>query len=387
MIFLKKTIKHQYHPAYRILPLLALLVVMTERSWGQTRDTLILQPDPVAGKDAPMKNKSQDADTNYGDYSLLRSSAWTEGGVARTWHTLIDVPVYQTLLSTDTIYQVQAVFYYASTAENGGDYGDNASRVSVITEAWDEGTATWNNQPMHNDDIAVIIPTNNSYDSIVVDITHLLDTCIRNSLPFHGIYLELVTPSPYRSMTFSSSDATDPLRRPKFIAIYGDNPASTCSDGIQNGDETGIDCGGSCTPCGSGGGGNAGDGDDDWAFLSGDSLTDPIYHLGNVAIGTEDPGTYRLAVDGAIKTREVKVTQTDWADYVFEPDYPLMPLEQLRSYIDSHGHLPGIPTEEAVKTNGVYLGTINKKLLEKIEELTLYILAQDRRIQMLEQRQ
>ncbi len=159
------------------------------------------------------------------------------------------------------------------------------------------------------------------------------------------------------------------------------SPCPTCNDGVQNGDETGVDCGGSCAPCDTT---TAMGPDADWAFLSGDSLSDPIYHLGSVAIGTTDAGTHKLAVDGSFKAREVNVTQTDWADYVFEDDYFLLPLPRLRAYIEKHGHLPGIPTRSKVQEEGLNLGQINQKLLEKIEELTLYLLQQEDRIQELE---
>jgi hypothetical protein len=64
----------------------------------------------------------------------------------------------------------------------------------------------------------------------------------------------------------------------------------------------------------------------------------------------------------------------NWADYVFNEDYQLLPLEELQNFISKNKHLPGIPTAKEVKEEGIELGEMNKKLLEKVEELTLYIL-------------
>ncbi|WP_157494176.1 tail fiber protein [Fulvivirga imtechensis] len=96
---------------------------------------------------------------------------------------------------------------------------------------------------------------------------------------------------------------------------------------------------------------------------------------GNVGIGTSNPGTFKLAVEGKIGAREVQVTATSpWPDYVFEEDYALTSLEELESHLKEKKHLPGIPTAKEVEENGVNLGEMNAKLLEKVEELTLYVI-------------
>jgi len=101
----------------------------------------------------------------------------------------------------------------------------------------------------------------------------------------------------------------------------------------------------------------------------------------NVAIGRSTvPNGYKLAVDGNIRTREVRVDQDNWPDYVFDKDYDLPSLEEIQRYIKEKGHLPNIPSAKEVEQNGIELGEMNKLLLEKIEELTLYILDQERRI-------
>ncbi|WEK36874.1 MAG: hypothetical protein P0Y53_05105 [Candidatus Pseudobacter hemicellulosilyticus] len=96
---------------------------------------------------------------------------------------------------------------------------------------------------------------------------------------------------------------------------------------------------------------------------------------GNVGIGTGTTGSYRLAVEGKIAARGVKVTlTTPWPDYVFDSTYAIMPLRDLDSFVTANRHLPGMPTAAEVKEKGIELGEMNAKLLEKIEELTIYVL-------------
>lgn len=91
-----------------------------------------------------------------------------------------------------------------------------------------------------------------------------------------------------------------------------------------------------------------------------------------------------LKVNGKIWSHEVEVQLTDWWDEVFDKSYKLMPLHQLESYIETNHHLPDIPTENDVLENGIELGEMNALLLKKIEELTLYIIKQEKRITALE---
>jgi hypothetical protein len=108
-----------------------------------------------------------------------------------------------------------------------------------------------------------------------------------------------------------------------------------------------------------------------------------VINTGNVGIGTTNPGTYKLAVEGTIGARKVQVKQTSWADFVFQPDYQLTPLHEVENYISTNKHLPGIPTAEEVQREGIDLGEMNKLLLQKMEELTLYIIEQQKQIDQL----
>lgn len=101
------------------------------------------------------------------------------------------------------------------------------------------------------------------------------------------------------------------------------------------------------------------------------------YTTGNVGIGTTAQASYKLAVEGKIHTKEVKVDLNGWADYVFTKEYHLPTLEEVENHIKTKGHLINIPSAEEVEANGIELGEMNRLLLEKIEELTLYILDQE----------
>lgn len=95
---------------------------------------------------------------------------------------------------------------------------------------------------------------------------------------------------------------------------------------------------------------------------------------GDFGIGTTDPGGYKLAVNGNIRAKEIKVEASPWPDYVFSNDYQLPTVREIENHIKDKGHLPGIPSATEVKANGIDLGEMNAKLLQKIEELTLYVI-------------
>lgn len=83
---------------------------------------------------------------------------------------------------------------------------------------------------------------------------------------------------------------------------------------------------------------------------------------------------FSCAADGALKVKSLKVTTTDWPDYVFGGGHRLMPLPEVENYINANGHLPEVPSAEEAEADGVDLGEMNRLLLQKVEELTLYVI-------------
>jgi hypothetical protein len=131
---------------------------------------------------------------------------------------------------------------------------------------------------------------------------------------------------------------------------------------------------------------NAANGNPKGGFDFTDHLGNSVMRIINnaVGIGTVNPGSFKLSVEGKIGAREVRVTNANpWPDYVFNNQYKLISLTSLEEYIRKNNHLPNIPSAQEVKENGIELGQMNAKLLEKIEELTLYIIDLKKEIEQL----
>jgi hypothetical protein len=110
---------------------------------------------------------------------------------------------------------------------------------------------------------------------------------------------------------------------------------------------------------------------------------------GNVGIGTKlatNPNNFKLAVDGKIGCRSIRVETTAWADYVFDKAYKLKTLSELEAFVTANKHLPNVPSATEVEKDGFDMAVMDAKLLEKIEELSLYIIEQNKRIEALEQK-
>ena len=121
-----------------------------------------------------------------------------------------------------------------------------------------------------------------------------------------------------------------------------------------------------------------------------------ISQNGKIGIGITRPDEFLattpaeelLTVNGTIHAKEVKIDlNTDLADYVFDENYKLMPLKQVEQYVKTNNHLPEIPSAAEVKDKGMNMGEMQNKLLQKIEELTLYVIEQQKRIEQLENNQ
>jgi hypothetical protein len=96
---------------------------------------------------------------------------------------------------------------------------------------------------------------------------------------------------------------------------------------------------------------------------------------GNIGIGTSNTIPYKLSVEGTIGARKLKITQDiNWADYVFDKDYQLMPLLDVEKFIAKNKHLPEVPTTKEINEQGLDVAETQALLLKKIEELTLYMI-------------
>lgn len=104
---------------------------------------------------------------------------------------------------------------------------------------------------------------------------------------------------------------------------------------------------------------------------------------GNMGIGKKDPKD-KLEVNGQIHAKSVKVDLKEWADYVFNDDYDLIRLREIENYINTHGHLPEVPSTTEVQNKGIDLGQMNILLLKKIEELTLHLIEKEHQVQGLQ---
>lgn len=100
---------------------------------------------------------------------------------------------------------------------------------------------------------------------------------------------------------------------------------------------------------------------------------------GNVLVGktSQSNTAYKLDVDGAVRANEIKVN-SNGADFVFDKDYKLPALEEVENFIATHKHLPEIPSAKNMQNDGVSVGEMQTKLLQKVEELTLYLIDQNK---------
>ena len=120
----------------------------------------------------------------------------------------------------------------------------------------------------------------------------------------------------------------------------------------------------------------------------GDSPSLAIRETGQVGIGIIpiSSSSYKLEVAGSMRACKVIVEAKSWCDYVFATDYNLMSLYEVEQYIKTYNHLPEVPSEKEVLENGIDLSEMNALLLKKIEELTLYMIEQEKRIKVLEEK-
>ncbi len=113
-------------------------------------------------------------------------------------------------------------------------------------------------------------------------------------------------------------------------------------------------------------------------------VAQPTYQsmlTGSLGINTTDTKGYNFAVNGSMIATSVTVkAYGSWPDFVFKPSYNLQSLSEVKNYIDLNHHLPEIPSEKQIETNGLNLGEMAKLLTKKVEELTLYMIDKDKQL-------
>jgi hypothetical protein len=111
--------------------------------------------------------------------------------------------------------------------------------------------------------------------------------------------------------------------------------------------------------------------------------------VGTNAVAIPAGSTYKMAVGGGIITEKVRIATngtTFWADYVFEPNYKLRSLNEVAQYIKINKHLPDVPSTAEVQASGIDLAQTQVMLLQKVEELTLYVIEQQQEIERLKKK-
>ena len=119
-------------------------------------------------------------------------------------------------------------------------------------------------------------------------------------------------------------------------------------------------------------------------FDTSSSTTNGKLYIGSNTDFTSNTGNYKLFVEGGIMTEKIKValrSTNNWADYVFEKEYKLLPLSEVEKYVLENKHLPGIQSAKELLENGIDIAEMQSKQMEKIEELTLYIIEQNKKLQ------
>ncbi len=112
-----------------------------------------------------------------------------------------------------------------------------------------------------------------------------------------------------------------------------------------------------------------------------DNGTTQIFHLGtegSLELRSGGLQTFKVETSGLIRGRRMKLDLNTWADYVFEPTYHLMPLSEVETFVKKEKHLPNVPSEQELKAEGADVMEMNKILMEKVEELTLYLIQQNK---------
>lgn len=179
---------------------------------------LNLQPDPSAGKDAYIHDLH--IDENRGNSNEFASVTWTCSGPQCIAHSLIDFDL-SSIPSNSEIIDATLYLYQNSSSSNGPHSGDNASYLRSITQQWDEQTVTWANAPATTTFDQVLLNSSvSSTQNYEVNVSQLIQNQIDNPEAAFGMMISLVNESPYKRLTFASSDNLNCSLRPRLEISY-----------------------------------------------------------------------------------------------------------------------------------------------------------------------
>ena len=190
------------------------------------QDTVVLRPG-AEGKDALIWNYSPV--TNYGDIPKFVAMSWTHSGTPGIDRSLIDFDL-SSIPDGKVILDARLDLFHVDLEPNILYHsGENMAALSLITQAWDESTVSWNNAPSITEIGQVILPQHSfpTQDYLNIDVTNLIELLYENPMTYHGIMLRLLVESPYRCLLFASGDYFKVEKRPRLTITYGESSTLT----------------------------------------------------------------------------------------------------------------------------------------------------------------
>lgn len=348
------------------------------------------QPNATDGKDALIgyynHNYSTSSQLNYGTGFAYFEAAEFVTPYTGIWIEAIDFDM-SSIPEGSKVVEANLYLYYTGDAalkHKGG--ANSACYLKRILSDWGENTINWANRPAARQNGYVVVPAyTTDTQNYKIDVTDLMQELVNLPESYrHGFYFEFQNMSEIgvvRQLCFGSSDHATAAKRPKLEISYLSpeqckqwEGACDYVDAIGRTGNVGV---GVTAPTEKFevGGGNA--------SFSANVNVGGVLTIGDAPTTNPDAETV-LAADGTILAKRLRSSPTYWSDHVFKDGYELMSLDALRGFIAAEGHLPNIPTEGEVATAGIDHGEMDAKLLEKVEELTLYILQMEEKMARME---
>ena len=183
---------------------------------------------PDTGQDASVMNTESTQDQNFGQSTSLlvaEGAANPDGTDPYHSHSYVDFPIGQIFNLPNIVIDSAVMTLYADPNQMSSNVGNNSTLVHLLADSWKEDSVTWNTSPNYNPDYFEVIPRNNDFISVTVDVKDLLDKIVEEGLPWHGFILQPREKTPTRSIVFASSENQDQTRTPElYIEYHADCP-------------------------------------------------------------------------------------------------------------------------------------------------------------------